>query len=255
MPYDLLIENPKDGTLLTLIPEGEFQVGYNRFSVRLPSYFMALHPTTNAQYCRFLNETKPTETSLDEWILLDSNCFIRKNGKRYETYGGKDNHPVVQISWYGAQAYCLWANLRLPTELEWEKGARGIDGREFPWGNKMDWDKCRNAKNRGNETTCGIWEYAQGCSPWGLYQMAGNVWEWCKDYYERDAYHRYQSGDLSTPVSEDGRIVRGGSWDYGIEDSFRCARRGDADPALCYDRRGFRCAKTFYPSADDFTNN
>jgi formylglycine-generating enzyme required for sulfatase activity len=240
-----LIENPKDGSLLVLVPGGKFLAGDEKFEVELPGFYLGIHPVTNAQYARFLNEMKPTKTDTDKWILLDKDCFVRQAGKGYEAYGGKDDHPVVQVSWYGAEAYCGWAGLRLPSELEWEKASRGADGREYPWGN--DWEegrRCRNEKNKGNETTCGVWRYPEGCSPWGLYQISGNVWEWCADWYDSDAYSRYKRGDLKPPENGAHRVLRGGSWLNDYPGPFRCACRSTDAPSRRVGFSGFRVSRT-----------
>ena len=247
-----MITNKKDGTQLVLIPEGEFLAGgpkYDEgrgpFSVRLPAYYLAVYTVTNAQYARFLTESNPEQTDLEMWVSLDRDCFVRKTASHYEAYGGKDDHPVVQVSWYGAKAYCEWAGLRLPTELEWEKGARGTDGREYPWGNQWDETMCRNEKNIGDETTCSVGSYANGRSPWGLYQMAGNVWEWCADEYDGFAYDRYRGGDISTQhVHLPSHVERGGSWINDASNWFRCADRQACVTSARSRYDGFRCART-----------
>jgi len=246
-----VIRNPTDGSLLLLVPAGRFLAGGpgedeggGTFEVELPAYYVGIHPVTNAQYAQFLTAMRPGASDLEKWILLDKDCFVRASGAGYEVYGGKPDHPVVQVSWYGAQAYCEWAGLRLPAELEWEKAARGTDGREYPWGNAWDEGKCRNDKNRGQETTCPVWQYPQGCSPWGHYQMAGNVWEWCADWYDGGGYDRYKRGDLSPPSSGEYRVLRGGSWYRDFPGYFRCAYRNYRAPEARGHDRGFRVART-----------
>ena len=127
-----------------------------------------------------------------------------------------------------------------------ENAARGTDGREYPWGDDWDPSKCHHDKEySGNLQTCGVWSYAKGCSPWGHYQMGGNVSEWCEDWYNHDSYDRYRRGDFTPPTASwttGKRVFRGGSCYDSKSFSFRCAYRDSRSPDHRYLINSFRVA-------------
>ncbi len=244
MPVSI-IDNPIDGTRLALVPVGPFKAGGSGrddgpnypFHVTIPAYYLALYPVTNEQYAMFVKATghrEPDTSDLWEPVWQDGSYPEEKA-----------QHPVVCVTWEDAQAYCKWAGLRLPTELEWEKAASGTEGRKFPWGN--DWDDgvhCRHFENNETETTCSVQSYPDDAAIWGHVQMSGNVWEWCADWYDCYVYNQYYNGELTTPKAGKYRVRRGGSWFCAEPLGFRCVFRGYDSQDYRSADHGFRCARS-----------
>jgi formylglycine-generating enzyme required for sulfatase activity len=162
----------------------------------------------------------------------------------YRVALGFQKHPVANVSWFGAQAYSVWAGLRLPTEMEWEKAARGADGQIFPWGNRWSPEKLRwHGSHLPTEDTAPVDSFENGSSPFGIFQMAGNVEEWCADWYQPHAYGGYAKGAPAPPTHGCERVVRGGNCQRRNRLEFRCAMRRGNKPAFTnIVLTGIRCA-------------
>jgi formylglycine-generating enzyme required for sulfatase activity len=163
---------------------------------------------------------------------------------KFNTNWINQEHPIVKVSWHNAKAYSKWAEVDLPTEAQWEKTARGADGRKYLWGNEFEpgkvWASKKEIGDAGRTTAVGHY----GISPCGCTDMAGNVLQWCADWYD-NAYMKTSPADNpGGPIFGSGRVVRGGGW-YGCDaDTFRCAFRNGVTADACYDDFGFRCACT-----------
>ncbi len=207
------IIHPKTGTEMILIPAGEFVMGEgsDAHSVYLDAFYIARYPVTNAEYKKFVDTTEYSPPS--HWSS-------RKIPQ------GKENHPVVNVSWHDVVAYCKWAGGRLPTEAEWEKVASWDDAKKekrvYPWGNEFDEDKC-NSFESGIVDTTPVGKYSpQGDSAYGVGDMVGNVWEWCSSLNQK---YPYRADDGREDMKSDGyRVLRGGSW-YSLRDHARAAAR------------------------------
>ncbi len=193
--------------------------------VYVEEFYIDKYEVTNAQYKEFI-EAKGRAMPR-HW----------ENGTYPE---GKGDHPVVYVSWEDADAYCRWVGKRLPTEIEWEKAARGTDARIWPWGNTFDVTKCNVESWEGSDSKP-VGSYPDGVSPYGVYDMAGNVWEWTDSWY--DAYPG--SDYTTTEFGKKLRVLRGGSW-YHYDSlgpiGARCASRDRAVPQSVSYVTGFRCA-------------
>jgi formylglycine-generating enzyme required for sulfatase activity len=236
---------------MVLVPAGEFLMGSDNGDVDegpqrwvyLDAFEIDRHEVTNVQYRRFLLATGRDapqgwpERYVDRLPERDPDW----QGTMYPE--GEALYPVVGVNWQDATEYCAWAGKRLPTEAEWEKAARGNDGRTYPWGDAWDPSNA-NVEAAGLGYTQPVGSYPAGASPYGALDMTGNAWEWVADLYDRQYYHNSPDRNPQGPASGTGeRIQRGGAWDSPPDH----ARASYRNATHCFGpnfRAGFRCARS-----------
>jgi eukaryotic-like serine/threonine-protein kinase len=222
--------NPRDKATLLMIPQGEFIMGLTQgqvnnltrtFSDCDGNLFQASKPAHRVSLNAFWIYSTEVTNGMYAQCVADGVCSppsdVGSSTRKYY-YGNAQykNYPVVNVTWFSAEQYCSWAGGRLPTEAEWEKAGRGTSGWLFPWGNTPPSSQLANFGQMVGDTTA-VGSYPQGASPYGVLDMAGNVWEWVADWYEQD-YYTVSPADNPTGPSKSStgtRVGRGGSWFWG----------------------------------------
>jgi len=219
----------KTGLEFVQIPAGDFLYGDEKKTLHLPEYWMSKMPVTQQIYQRFIDIDPAFDVP-----FRDENWAKSYNwDKKRRTFpADKADHPFVLVSWRDAVAFAEWAELSLPTEQEWEKAARGTDGREYPWGNEGHDNHCNTSEAKLGKTSA-VGSYSpRGDSPYGCVDMSGSVWEWCLNKY-------FSPENFSIDDSNDSRVLRGGSWLHSQSDA-RAAYRNGSYPGNRYYDLGFR---------------
>jgi len=199
------------------VPKGPFLYGDEKAQATIDhDYWIDQYPVTNEKYRVFMLDSGYENHqwwSSEGWKWRTEKSITSPKYWNDEKWN-KVNHPVVGVSYYEAEAYAKWAGKRLPTEQEWEKAARGEDGRQYPWGDEFDKSRC-NSEESGIGHTTPVIQYPNGVSTYGCYDMAGNVWEWCDDWFDKKAGRRVIRGGSWTNAQ---KILRTSSWGRGAVD-------------------------------------
>jgi len=225
-----------DGITLLFVPAGEFLMG------SIASNNQA-YPNEKPQHSVFLDAfwIDRTEVTNAMYQLCVQTGACQSPGNT--TYYGSsqyDNYPVVNVSWNDAKAYCGWAGGRLPSEAQWEKAARGTDGRTYPWGEGLGCEKANYSGCVGQMVAVG--SYPDGASPYGALDMAGNEWEWVADWFSETYYSSSPPSNPQGPESGKLRVLKGGSY-LDEARNFRAAVRNSFNPDVQIDHGSFRCAR------------
>jgi formylglycine-generating enzyme required for sulfatase activity len=269
-PIPTLITREQDNMVMVLIPAGIFLMGSEeddvnaggdekpQHEVALSSFYLDKYEVSVGQYALYLNELGAYSRACNQ-----SDCALPRETAGFRSYliaetqedgtllfsamAGFANYPVNFVSWYGANNYCQYWGARLPTEAEWEYAARGTDGRTYPWGN-FEPDTLRAIFNSESyENVKPVDALPDGASPFGIFAMAGSMWEWTADWYTPDYYSNSPAENPTGPEGTE-RVMRGGGWpNNNLADRLRSANRSASAPDLMSASIGFRCARTLTP--------
>jgi len=257
--------------VMVYVAEGEFTIGNDagptnerpQHRVYMDAYWIDETEVTNAMFALFVEATgyqTDAEKQGAAWVF-DGAGWSEVRGADWQhpqgsatQWSGLENHPVVNVSWNDASAYCKWAGAHLPSEAEWEKAARGTDGWTYPWGEQEPAGTLLNFGdvnlypeaadknvNDGYKFTAPVGSYLAGASPYGALDMAGNVWEWVNDWYRETYYRTAPTTNPPGPINGEGRVLRGGSWNHDVHD-IRASMRIWVNPSDAIDNFGFRCS-------------
>jgi eukaryotic-like serine/threonine-protein kinase len=225
-----------DGMTMLSVPTGPFTMGSSYDSnegpvqtITLDAYWIDKTEITNAMYAKCVNSGKCQ-------IPASTSSATRKN---YFTDAKHADYPVIYVSWRLAKTYCEWAGARLPTPAEWEKAARGTDARLYPWGNEFD----KTRANLGGTDTVAVGSYESGKSPYGLYDMSRNVWEWVADWLDYSYYRNSPVNNPQGPSTGTLHIIRGASWG-NLKNYTRLSSLQAYLPTYSDDYTGFRCVSS-----------
>lgn len=237
---------------MVLVSAGYFVMGSNNgpddekpeHRVFVKSFLIDVLPVSNADFAKFLN-ARGLKSHLGEFFYDDDDrdARIHQQNSLWQADRGYATHPVNEVSWVGARDYCAWLNKRLPTEAEWEKAARGTDGRMYPWGNLKP-DRNRALYGAAYNSSAPVDAFPEGASPYGVLDLSGNQWEWVASAYRPYPYSADDGREHQTPGPI--RSTRGGGHDSS-EDELTTTQRGrnlSRNPKAGHHNIGFRCASS-----------
>ncbi len=256
MPAPKIKVNAVDGAEIVYIPAGEFKMGDNdisdnpRHSVKMSGYWIYKNLVTVGEYkafCKATGRQMPKEPPGSCPVFGQDSTgnpisyITTGGGANFNPNWSKEDHPIIEVTYNDAVAYAQWAHADLPSEAQWEKAARGTDGRKYPWGNEFDTSKLWCSKNAMFDSggTHSVGEL--GVAPYGCTDMAGNARQWCKDWYAADFCESDHGADPHGPDTGESRVTRGGSWDYQNANWLRAGMRGQGRPSGGCNDCGFRC--------------